>query len=165
MVNHTLQISKSATVDKTSDLNHLVLGDNSKISKHVIAFGSESNPLLIGAQTTIGINCILQGFTAQITIGDYNSIAMSCHFLTDSGPNASPLLQRIYPVERGPITIGNHCWIGDSVLILPNVVIGDFTIIGANSIVKSSPPPYSIVAGTPAKVISTITEDQFHEAS
>ena len=56
-------------------------------------------------------------------------------------------------VSKGPISIGNNVWIGDKVTILPGVSIGDGVVIGANSVVTKDVPPYSVVAGNPAKPI------------
>jgi maltose O-acetyltransferase len=55
--------------------------------------------------------------------------------------------------EERPVRIGNDVWIGDRVIILPGVTIGDGCIIGAGSIVTHDTPPYSISAGNPARVI------------
>ena len=55
--------------------------------------------------------------------------------------------------SRGNVEIGNGCWIGDNVLILPGVIIGDGCVIGAGSIVTKNIESYSIVAGNPAKVL------------
>ena len=49
--------------------------------------------------------------------------------------------------------IGNDVWIGDSALIMEDVHIGDGAIVAAGAIVTKDVPPYSIVAGVPAKVI------------
>lgn len=51
------------------------------------------------------------------------------------------------------VEIGEYCWIGEKVMILPGVTIGDWCIIGAGSVVNKSIPSYSIAAGNPAKVI------------
>tara|TARA_B100000575_G_scaffold290357_1_gene293905 strand:+ start:372 stop:1073 length:702 start_codon:yes stop_codon:yes gene_type:complete len=51
------------------------------------------------------------------------------------------------------VTIGNDVWIGDNVSIFDGVTIGDGAIIGTNSLVIKAVPPYSIVAGNPAKLI------------
>lgn len=44
-------------------------------------------------------------------------------------------------------------WIGDSVILLPGVTIGDGAIIGAGAVVTRSVPAYGIVAGNPARVV------------
>lgn len=52
-----------------------------------------------------------------------------------------------------PILIKRGCWIGQNVVILPGVTIGEFTIIGANSVVTKSIPDRCIAIGAPAKVV------------
>ena len=44
-------------------------------------------------------------------------------------------------------------WIGDGVYIKPGVRIGNGSVIGMGSIVTKDVPPYTIVAGNPAKII------------
>ena len=57
------------------------------------------------------------------------------------------------PLRAEPVIIGNGCWIGEKVCILPGVIIGKKCIIGAGSVVTKSIPDYSIAVGNPAKVI------------
>lgn len=57
------------------------------------------------------------------------------------------------PLSTGPIFIGEGCWFGHNVSVLPNVSIGKKCIIATNSVVTHSIPDYSIAAGVPAKVI------------
>ena len=57
------------------------------------------------------------------------------------------------PLVRKPVRICENCWIGEKVVILPGVTIGDWSIIGACSVVNKSIPSYSIAVGNPAKVI------------
>ena len=56
----------------------------------------------------------------------------------------------------GNITIGNDVWIGARCTILSGVIIGDGSIIGAGSVLRKNLhiPPYSIVMGNPAEVVS-----------
>jgi len=53
----------------------------------------------------------------------------------------------------GFVEICNACWIGDRVLVLRDVTVGDGAVIGAGSVVTRDVPPFSIVAGVPARVI------------
>jgi acetyltransferase-like isoleucine patch superfamily enzyme len=62
----------------------------------------------------------------------------------------------MYPA---PIIIGNNVWIGSNSTILPGVVIGDNSIIGAGSVVTKNVPSNVIVAGVPAKVIKKIEDN------
>ena len=52
-----------------------------------------------------------------------------------------------------PIVIKMGSWIGQNVVILPGVTIGELSIIGANSVVTKSVPEKCIAAGSPAKVL------------
>ena len=52
-----------------------------------------------------------------------------------------------------PVEIGDGCWIGEKVCIMPSVTIGKKSIIGSGSIVTKSIPEYCIAVGSPAKVI------------
>lgn len=65
-----------------------------------------------------------------------------------------PMMDQGFEEER-PVTVGDDVWIGDRVIILPGVSIGDGCIIGAGSVVTKSIPPYSIAAGVPAKIIKS----------
>lgn len=58
------------------------------------------------------------------------------------------------PAEIEPIIIGDECWIGSGVVVLPGVHLGPHTLVGAGSIVtKSFPDGWCIIAGNPAKII------------
>jgi maltose O-acetyltransferase len=58
----------------------------------------------------------------------------------------------------GRINIGSRCFIGDSVIVLPGVTIGDDCIIGAGSVVVHDIPSNSVAAGNPARVRCSIDE-------
>lgn len=51
------------------------------------------------------------------------------------------------------VVVGNGVWLGDSVIILPGVKIGDGAVIGAGSVVTKDIPPYAVAAGNPARVL------------
>nr|WP_281267960.1 DapH/DapD/GlmU-related protein [Methanospirillum stamsii] len=55
--------------------------------------------------------------------------------------------------------MGNDVLIGTMAIILRGVTIGDSAIIGAGSVVTKDVPPYTIVAGNPAKIIRTISDE------
>jgi len=55
-----------------------------------------------------------------------------------------------------PVIIGEGSWIGFSSIILPGVEIGKNCVIGANSVVNSNIPDYSVACGAPAKVVKQI---------
>lgn len=58
---------------------------------------------------------------------------------------------------KGPTRIGDNVWLGANVVVTSGVTIGRRSVIGANSVVTDDVPPYSIAAGTPARVLRTIS--------
>ena len=59
----------------------------------------------------------------------------------------------VRPSKAGRIIIGNACWLGDNCTVLRDVHVGDGAVIGAGAVVTKDVPPFSIVAGIPAKVV------------
>lgn len=153
-------LGSGVEIDPSSSVNNISIGDKVKIAKRVSAFGSKETPLIIGKESYIGMNSILNGYAAELSIGENVSIAQNVNIMTDSGPNASEKLQRIFPVITGKVRIGNHCWIGASSIIMPDVTLGEYCVVAAGSFVKDSFPDYSIIGGTPAKLIRKLNENE-----
>lgn len=64
-----------------------------------------------------------------------------------------------------PVTIRRGCWIGQNVVIMPGVTVGEMSIIGANSVVTKSIPDRCIAIGAPARVIKTWDKSSRHWVS
>ena len=96
-----------------------------------------------------------------ISVGDNTTISFDCALVTH---DAATRVIRNLPdgnkqtVIYGTIDIGKNCFIGCRTTILPNVKIGDNTIIGACSLVCSDIPSNVVAAGVPCKVICTLDE-------
>ena len=56
-------------------------------------------------------------------------------------------------ISKGPVIIEDDCWLGFETEILSGVHIGKHSIVAARAVVTKNVPPYSIVAGNPARVI------------
>jgi len=96
-----------------------------------------------------------------ISIGKRVSIAPGVVLVGDSSPNNSPpMLAHPYVrerlVKRAKILIEDDVWLGAHATILPGLRIGRGSIVGAGAVVVEDVPPYSIVAGVPARVIRTL---------
>lgn len=74
----------------------------------------------------------------------------------------SGLIMRQPIHSKGPITVEEHCFIGLGVVVLPGVVIGHHSVIGAMSVVTRSVPPGTMLAGNPARVIKTLDFETGH---
>jgi maltose O-acetyltransferase len=86
----------------------------------------------------------------KIVIGNDVRIAPHVRFYA-AGHDLSDVAQHV----GGTIIVEDHVWIGAQAIILPGVVIGHDTIIGAGSVVTDDIPPRSIAVGVPAQVIKT----------
>ena len=155
-----IHLGSDVEIDPSSSINNVVIGDNVKIAKRCSIFGGPENQLEIGEGSYVGMNSILNGFAAKLIIGKNVSIAQGVNIMVDSGPNASKPMQKLFPIEKGPVTIGNHCWIGVNAVIMPHVELGEYCIVAANSYVNKSFPAFSIIGGTPARLIRTFNKEE-----
>ena len=55
-----------------------------------------------------------------------------------------------------PVVVGPNTWIGFDVCVLPGVTVGQGSVVGAKSVVTEDVPPYTVVAGNPARPVRTL---------
>lgn len=106
----------------------------------------------IGDHSGIGNKCIIQG---NVTIGRHVMMGPEVYIYTQNHCFARtdiPMDQQGFAEEK-PVFIEDDVWIGSRVTILPGVRIGQGSIVGAAAVVTKDVPPYSVVAGNPAKVV------------
>jgi acetyltransferase-like isoleucine patch superfamily enzyme len=111
---------------------------------------------------------------ARIEIGDYALISWNVVFM-DNYRAAINSKQRRRQVQQVPIAqprrllaespakpirVGRNVWVGFDSCVLPGVTIGDGSIVGARSVVAGDVPPFTFVAGNPARVIRKIENDE-----
>ena len=111
--------------------------------------------LIVGrfCQIAAGVEFVMNGANHQM-----NAVS-TFPFYTLDGWEMEPPALRDLPF-KGDTVIGNDVWIGQNAVILPGVRIGDGAIVGANSVVGSDVPPYTIVAGNPARPLKTRFDDE-----
>jgi acetyltransferase-like isoleucine patch superfamily enzyme len=110
----------------------------------------------IGTGVYINFNCTFLD-TCLITIGSRTLIGPNCSFYSATHPLDPFLRNGISGPELGkPITIGEDCWFGGNVIVLPGITIGRGVTVGAGSVVTKDVPPFHCVAGNPARIIRKI---------
>ena len=114
-------------------------------------FGTE---IYLGEKAFVNFNCtILDG--AKVTIGARTLIGPDCGIYTPCHP--IDWQERRKRIERLlPVTIGEDCWIGGHVTVLPGVKIGARSIVAAGSVVVHDVPDGVMVAGNPARVVKKL---------
>ena len=114
--------------------------------------------IYVGLNSNAGTRpgCYLQG-NGGIYIGNYVHFASNIGVIS-ANHNEKDQMKHILKEVR----IGDYTWIGMNTVILPGVVLGPRTIVGAGSVVtKSFPEGFCIIAGNPAKVIKTLDKKEF----
>jgi len=103
----------------------------------------------IGRGTVINQGCLLYT-TGGLIIGDNVSISSGAWLVTGTHDMNHPL----FPASYEPIVIGNHVWIGVRATILAGVTIGEGAVVMAGAVVTRDVPPYAVVGGVPAKLVT-----------
>ena len=130
--------------------NRFVLGKYSVV-ENFSCLNNAVGDLTIGNNSRIGLGNTIIG---PVQIGNYVNLAQN---VTASGLNHNYLDVDKTIASQGvstlPIVIEDDVWVGANSVILAGVSIGQHSIIAAGSIVNRSVPPFSVIAGNPAKVI------------
>ncbi|KAF5666652.1 acetyltransferase [Fusarium heterosporum] len=93
--------------------------------------------------------------SAIVSIGD--RVMIGPNVMISTATHETEVGSRRANIEYAyPITIGDDCWIGGGVTILPGVTIGDGCTIGAGSIVTRDIPAWSVAVGSPARVVRKV---------
>jgi maltose O-acetyltransferase len=97
----------------------------------------------------------LEARPCPLSIGDRVAIAQRVMIILSSYANNS-LYREIFGVTIGRVAIARDAWIGAGTIILPNVTIGEGSVVGAGSVVTQDVAPFTIVAGNPARLIRRV---------
>jgi acetyltransferase-like isoleucine patch superfamily enzyme len=151
-IHHSVSICWSASLDPAR--GRIAVGRHSSLDEGVIlrAYGGLID---IGENCTVNPYCFLHGggnlvIGNGVRIASHAVIIAANHMFDD--PNQYIYMQG---ESRRGIVIEDDVWIGAGAKILDGVTIKRGTVVGAGSVVTKSTEPYSIVAGVPAKPISS----------
>lgn len=116
-------------------------------------FGKGSN-ITIGNNSGIGVNAKIYG---PVTIGDNVMMGPDVVIITTKHNFQSLDLPMNMQGSSGPypVIIGNDVWIGERVIILPGIVIGNGAILAAGAVITKNVIPFAIVGGNPAHFIKS----------
>ena len=113
---------------------------------------------IIKLGNNVATNNNLQIIAAKsVQIGDFCLIGNSVQIIDSDGHGIKPNQRHSSIGKVAPVTIGKNVWIGNHVIILKGVTIGDNSIVAAGAVVTAGEyPSNSIIGGNPAKVLRTI---------
>ncbi|MFZ1027771.1 MAG: DapH/DapD/GlmU-related protein [Limnoraphis robusta] len=174
------QVGKSVIFGKGIVIRHpgkISLGNGVAIDDYALldASGAGEAGINIGDSVIISRNCVIQGKTAPVTIGEKTDIG--CNTILTSGGGIFigrsvliaancyigggryitnrldiPMMEQgVY--TKGPVEIDDDVWLGAGAIVLDGVKIGKGCIVGAGAVVTKNLPDYSVAVGVPAKII------------
>lgn len=150
------RIADGVVVRRFVNIYGCEIGENTKIGAFV--------EIQKGAK--IGKNCKISSHSficEGVTIEDEVFVGHNVTFINDLYPRAtttSGKLQSEMDWRCVPTTIERRASIGSSATILAGVRIGEGAMVGAGAVVTKDVPPWVVVAGNPARVIRTLSEDE-----
>jgi galactoside O-acetyltransferase len=166
-----LDIAASARVSWRSLLGplptRLVIGEGSIVAARLRAERPGAQ-ILIGERTFIGQSTVLAA--RKVVVGDDVLIAWGC-FIVDHDSHSPIWSERESDVRdwyrgkknwthvtQAPVSIGNRVWIGFNASVLCGVTVGEGAVVAAGSVVTKDVPPYTLVAGVPARAIKSLNQ-------
>ncbi len=130
---NNFQLGDYSTIEDFTTINNgvgdVIIGDRTRIGLGNTFIG----PIKVGNDIMFAQNIVMSGLNHG-----YEDVSMSIHD---------------QPVTTAQITIEDEAWIGANSVIVAGVTIGKHSIVAAGSVVTKNVPPYSIVAGNPARLL------------
>lgn len=150
-----VKLGRSVRLSQFINLYGCQIGDETKIGAFVE----------IQKNATVGNRCKISSHTfvcEGVTIEDNVFVGHGVTFINDSYPRATTVggelqTEKDWRVETTVVKRGAS--IGSGATILSNLVIGENAIVGAGSVVTHDVPANTIVAGNPARVLRSITQE------
>lgn len=161
----------SHTADCSVDRPGLIkIGNNCRICGRLQS--QEEGKIDIGDNTCIYHRTTI-GSVESISIGSCVIISNHVHIYDNNNHPTSPAIRRQMCMEgfdgdawrwkhadSSPIVIEDNVWIGEYAAVLKGVRIGRGSIVASHSVVTKEVPPYSIVAGNPARVVKQLDHEE-----
>jgi galactoside O-acetyltransferase len=156
------------------------VGDDVQIHKSVLFFVPEN--IFISSRVRIDCHCVLSagkdgiyignnvhfaagvyvfGSSAKVELQDFCGLSSRVALYTgtddySNGAMTGPTIPHKYRnITSGPIVLKKHAIVGAGSVVLPGVCLGVASSVGALSLVHRDTPDFSVVAGSPARIIGT----------
>ncbi|WP_353475850.1 acyltransferase (plasmid) [Salipiger sp. H15] len=128
---------------------------------------AEPDRIRLGNAVHLNGGCMLWAgpSTGTITVGDNalfgpNVMVTAANYRFNDG---QPVTEQ--EMDEQDVVIGRDVWLGTGVTVLPGAKIGDGCVVAAGSVVRGTFPPFSIIAGAPAKVVGQRTQPRAAKAA
>lgn len=154
-------VGRGTRIDRTAHFlgwNNIRIGRNCLISEGCWLNVNQRSGKHVAIE--IGDHCFIgrRNFFSSgklIQIGDYALIGADCRFLGSDHVFTDPFQPYIATgtTNGNTIRLGPNCWVGANVTFVGDVTVGHGSVIGAGAVVNKHVPPFSLVVGSPARVL------------
>jgi acetyltransferase-like isoleucine patch superfamily enzyme len=160
-IGNNVIIDDNCMIDaKGSDNSGIEISNGCYIGRNSILYCKNGN-ITLRDNVNIGLNCIIFS-SNRLVIGKEALIAADCYIMSggvyDYRNREVKIIDQEGNITKGPLIIGNNCWLGAKVVVLDGASIGNNSVIGSSALVTEPIPSNSVAAGIPAKVIKRIDE-------
>ena len=151
-VGKNVQISNSV---KFYNCELIKIGDNVRIDANTVITASKSE-IEFGSFIHIGVNCYING-SFGLELHDFTALSAGTNLFTSSDDySGSHMTNPTVPSEltnplNGKVIVNRYVNIGSNTVIMPNLSIGEGSVVGALSFVNKSLKPWGIYFGSPVK--------------
>jgi len=128
-----------------------------KVSIQRMAYFGWGSNVEMGSESNMGINLYVGGVGGsggQLIMGKNAKIGRNVMIFTlrhNTNKKGIPILLPGYKSEK--VVFEDYSWVSSGAIILPGVIIGEGSVVAAGAVVTKNVPPYTVVAGVPARVI------------
>jgi acetyltransferase-like isoleucine patch superfamily enzyme len=136
--------------DRWERARSLGFGDGSSVYHNSYIYGD----VRVGDHTWIGPFTMLDG-SGGLTIGAHCSVSAGVQIYTHDSVRWA-LSAGEEPYDTAPTSIGDRCYIGASSVVAKGVTVASDCVVGACSFVNRDVPPFTVVAGVPARPIGSV---------
>lgn len=149
---------------------------NITLGKHCRIYGTLESQS--GGKIRMGDNCCIYndsilGSVNSITIGNEVIISNRVHIYDNNNHPTDPRVRRQmcrgdfdgdawrwHHADNAPVVIEDNVWIGEYAAVLKGVTVGKGAIVASHAVVTKDVPPYTIVAGNPARVVKELAHEE-----
>lgn len=145
--------------DRWERARSLGFGEGSSIYQSAYVYGD----VQVGSGTWIGPLVLLDG-SGGLRIGSGCDISAGVQIYSHDTVQRV-LSERRQAIATAPVAIEDHCHVGAQAVIVKGVTVGHHSVVGACAFVHRSVPPYTVVAGVPARPIGRVEVGEDGEVS
>ena len=150
------KISPFADIERSARGNRICIGDYVTIDSFVkIKFAGGDGDIHLAAHTYLNSGVVIYSGHG-VSIGEGTLVAANTTFAATNheyrSRNQSIIQQRFMP-SRGGIVVEDDCWIGANCVLLDGVILRRGCVVAAGSIVRGDWPEYSLLGGSPTRIL------------